>query len=98
MSTPTISRTRSTDTRTLLIETGRGSVEAFAALYDEVAPLVHGVSVAALPDPESCDRVTVDVFLQLWRRAPQYDPERQEPIPWILGISYREVAAHCDSP
>lgn len=97
MTTLAASPTRHADPKTLLVETGTGSVEAFGALYDALAPLVHGITVRALPDPAVAERVTERVFLQVWRRAPRYRPDRQEPVPWVLAISYRELAHWCET-
>ena len=96
MSTVTVPATCQADAGALLSQAGTGSTEAFATLYDLVAPLVHGLSIAALLDPATAERATEAVFLQLWRQAPRYRPDQHEPIPWILALAY-QVLAHTSS-
>ena len=44
--------------------------EAFALLYDALAPLVYGVVRRAVADVATAEAVTTDVFVRLWRDAP----------------------------
>ena len=53
---------------------GRGDQAAFADLYDTIAPLVHGVVLKVVRDPSQAEEVVQEVFVELWRVAPRFDP------------------------
>ncbi len=60
----------------LLAAAGLGDEDAFARLYDELAPLLHGIVLRVLRDPARSEEVTQEVFVELWRLAPRYDGTR----------------------
>lgn len=41
----------------------------------------------ALPDPATAEDVRQQVLLEIWRRGPQYDPERASLLTWMLTIA-----------
>jgi RNA polymerase sigma-70 factor, ECF subfamily len=60
----------------LLLAVARGDQAAFAALYDRVAPLVHGVVRRVVRDPAQSEEVTQEVLVEVWRTATRFDPDR----------------------
>jgi RNA polymerase sigma-70 factor (ECF subfamily) len=60
-----------------------GDRDAFALFYDACAPLAYGV-LRRMLDPEEAAEVLQDVFLELWRRAGEYDSGRGTPEAWVL--------------
>lgn len=73
----------------LLLQSGRGDVEAFAGVYDELAPRVYGLATRLLGDAAAAEAVTVEAFLEAWRRAPSYDPTTSSAAAWVLVLSHR---------
>ena len=73
----------------LLLLSGRGDVEAFADVYDELAPRVYGLASRLLGDAAAAEVVTVEAFLEAWRRAPSYDPTTSSAAAWVLVLSHR---------
>lgn len=73
----------------LLILSGRGDAEAFAGVYDELAPRVYGLATRLLGDAAAAEAATVEAFLEAWRRAPSYDPTTSSAAAWILVLSHR---------
>lgn len=67
----------------------RGDVAAFETLYDRYAREVFVLAAHALGRNEA-DEVVQDVFLRLWQRADQFDPERGSFAAWFMTI-----ARHC---
>ena len=61
-------------TDALLVAAGRGDLNAFAAFYDRTAQVVFGMLHGVLGHPARAERATEDVYLQLWRAAPEFDP------------------------
>ena len=92
MTTLLESPTQNADPKRMLIDVGNGSVSAFAALYDGLAPLVHAVSSRLLSDPAIAERATETVFVNVWHRAARYELDKQEAVQWILALAYQSVA------
>lgn len=53
-----------------------GDEPAFAELYRRVAPAVFGLVTKVVRDPAQAEEVTQEVFVELWRTAPRFDPAR----------------------
>lgn len=74
-----------------LRDAGRGDEEAFAAFYDHVAAAVHGIVVRVVRDPAMSEEVTQEVFVELWRLAPRFDPERGSARSWAATVAHRRA-------
>ena len=75
----------------LIHRVGRGDQAAFADLYDAVAPLVHGVVLKIVRDPSQAEEVVQEVFVELWRVAPRFDPARGAVTSWVATIAHRRA-------
>ena len=73
----------------LLLLSGRGDVDAFAELYDELAPRVHGLATRLLGDAAAAEALTVEAFVESWRRAPTYDATTASAAAWVLALAHR---------
>lgn len=71
----------------LIAAVAAGDEAAMARLYDRFAPLVQAVAVRMLRDRASADELAEDVFVEIWRRAPQFDPARGGLATWIATIA-----------
>jgi RNA polymerase sigma-70 factor (ECF subfamily) len=78
---------------TLLTLVGVGDQSAFARLYDATSPLILGLLVGLIHDRSTAEGAMIDVFCQVWRSAPDFDPTRMSAPPWILTIALRHAAA-----
>jgi RNA polymerase sigma-70 factor, ECF subfamily len=56
-------------------------------LYAEYAPTVLGYLTNTLRDRGAAEDVHQQVFLEVWQRAPGYDPERASVLTWIMTIA-----------
>lgn len=70
---------------------GRGDESAFGDFYDLVAPLVYGVVLKVVRDPAIAEEVTQDVFVELWRLAPQFESGRGSAKGWTATIAHRRA-------
>ncbi|WP_229053865.1 ECF RNA polymerase sigma factor SigK [Aeromicrobium sp. Leaf350] len=75
----------------LLVRTARGDDQAFAALYDALGSSVHGLTRRLLRNPARAEEVTQEVFLQVWRTATRFDPERGRAKTWVLVLAHRRA-------
>jgi RNA polymerase sigma-70 factor (ECF subfamily) len=60
-----------------------GDRDALARFYDAFAPLAFGLIRRLVGDPDEAADVVQDVFWELWRSAPEYDPARGTPEAWV---------------
>lgn len=60
---------------------------AFAALYEHFADRVYGLVFTLLRQAELAEEITEDVFWQIWRQAPRFDPTRGSVVSWVLTIA-----------
>ncbi len=68
-----------------------GDQQAFAMLYDELAPAVFGIVRNVLRDAAMSEEVTQEVFVDLWRQAKRYDPSKASPRTWACTIAHRKA-------
>ena len=76
---------------TLIQRVGRGDQAAFGDLYDSTAPLVHGVVLKIVRDPSHAEEVVQEVFVELWRIAPRFDPAKGTVTSWVATIAHRRA-------
>lgn len=79
------------DLASLLRRSARGDQQAFAELYDVTCARVHGLAVRVVRDPAQAEEVTQEAFLEVWRTASRFDPERGSAIAWLLTIAHRKA-------
>jgi RNA polymerase sigma-70 factor (ECF subfamily) len=75
----------------LLALVARGDQEAFAELYRLVAPAVFGLISKVVRNPAQAEEVTQEVFVELWRTAPRFDPARGAARSWIMTCAHRRA-------
>ena len=75
----------------LLARVARGDREAFAELYDRVAPVVAGIARAVVRDPAQAEEVAQEVLLEVWRTAPRHDPSRGSARTWVATVAHRRA-------
>jgi RNA polymerase sigma-70 factor (ECF subfamily) len=60
---------------------------ALAALYEQHAPLVHGLALRMLMDAAAAEEVTQDVFLYVWQQAARFDATRGSLAAWLVTLA-----------
>jgi RNA polymerase sigma-70 factor (ECF subfamily) len=73
----------------LLKLSGRGDEAAFAKLYDATAARAFGLAVRVVRDPAQAEEVTQEAFLEIWRTASRFDPDRGSAVSWVLTLVHR---------
>ncbi len=89
----------------LLLRSGAGDTEAFAELYDALAPRVFGLVTCLVRDPAASEAITREAFLEAWRLSSSYDPDLASATAWTLLLAHRLAvrtsrlsASHTDCP
>jgi RNA polymerase sigma-70 factor, ECF subfamily len=75
----------------LLLAVARGDRQAFSTLYDRFASIAHGVVRGVVRDPSQSEEVTQEVFVEVWRLAPRFDPDRGSARTWLLTMAHRRA-------
>jgi len=71
----------------LLKAVARGDEQALAQLYDSYRLILFGLLVRILNSREEADDVLQEVFLQVWRRARDFDETRGKPFTWLVTLA-----------
>jgi RNA polymerase sigma-70 factor (ECF subfamily) len=71
----------------LLSKTAQGDEAALGALYNFTSAQVYGLALRVLDDPTMAEEVTLDVYMQVWKRAHQFDVNRGKPIVWLAVLT-----------
>lgn len=62
----------------------RKDESALATLYDRYSGLVYSESLRILRDTGAAEEILQDLFLQIWRTAEKFDPQRGSLPGWLL--------------
>ena len=60
---------------------------ALGQLYDRYRLILFGVLIRILNNREEAEDVLQEVFLQVWRRAADFDPNRGRPFTWLVTLA-----------
>lgn len=60
---------------------------ALGALYDKTGSYVYSLAFRVLDDSTMAEEVTMDVFMQAWRQAGQFDQSRGNPMVWLAVLT-----------
>ena len=71
----------------LLHAVARRDETALAALYDRYRLILFGLLVRILNSREEAEDVLQEVFLQVWRRAADFDEQRGRPFTWLVTLT-----------
>ena len=71
----------------LLQQMAGGDREAFRRLYDRYASLVFTFALRLLSSRSDAEDLLQEVFLQVWRQAQSYSPERGSPEAWLITMT-----------
>jgi RNA polymerase sigma-70 factor, ECF subfamily len=71
----------------LLHAIARGDEGALARLYDAYRVILFGLLVRILNSREEAEDILQEVFLQVWRRAGDFDEKRGRPFTWLVTLT-----------
>lgn len=60
---------------------------ALEALYELLISRVYGLALRITRNIPLAEEVAEDVFWQVWRQAPRFDPQRGTTVAWVLTIA-----------
>jgi RNA polymerase sigma-70 factor (ECF subfamily) len=71
----------------LLGRVGRGDRTSFGELYERFSGVLFSTAYRVLNNQEAAEDVIQEVFLQIWEKAPLYDPARGKPLTWAVTLT-----------
>ena len=71
----------------LLHSVARRDEQALASLYDRYRVILFGLLMRILNSREEAEDVLQEVFLQVWRRAGDFDEQRGRPFTWLVTLA-----------
>ena len=71
----------------LIRQIARAQSNALQELYDRYNRLVFSVAFAIVGDRGIAEEITLDVFVQVWKRAGTYRQERAKVSTWLIAIT-----------
>jgi RNA polymerase sigma-70 factor (ECF subfamily) len=71
----------------LLQQIASGDRDAFRRFYDRYATLAFTFALRLLGSQSDAEDLLQEVFLQVWRQAQAYSPERGAPEAWLITIT-----------
>ena len=71
-----------------------GDPDALAEMYQRFGTTTFGFLVRALGDRGAAEDVQQQVFLEVWRRSGEYDPERAGLLTWVMTIARSRAIDH----
>lgn len=61
--------------------------QALAQLYDRYRLILFGLTMRILNSRAEAEDVLQEVFIQVWRRADDFDPARGRPFTWLVTLT-----------
>jgi RNA polymerase sigma-70 factor (ECF subfamily) len=83
---PYILRLQDTDVALLTAIAARDEA-ALAQLYDRYRAILFGLLMRILNSREEAEDVLQEVFLQVWRKASDFDESRGRPFTWLVTVA-----------
>jgi RNA polymerase sigma-70 factor (ECF subfamily) len=68
-----------------------GDQNAFAELYDLTKRRVYGTALTVLRSPDHAEEVTQEVYVEVWKQAPRYSPEKGSVLGWMATMAHRRA-------
>jgi len=72
--------------RVCLERCARGDAAGLRLFYDRLAPRALALAIRIVGVAGDAEEVVQEAFLQVWKRAAEYDPARGEPDAWLVTI------------
>ena len=70
-----------------ILQVARGDQLAISDVYQRTSAKLFGICLRICNDREAAEDVLQEVYVLIWRKAPQFDPSRASPITWLSTIA-----------
>ncbi|MFF2618198.1 RNA polymerase sigma factor [Kitasatospora sp. NPDC058046] len=69
----------------------RGEETALGELYDQLAPMVHGLAGRILADQAAATQLTREVFAHVWEHPEDFDPAQGSLRSWLGALTHHRA-------
>ena len=76
-----------TTPKSLLSRVSLGDRSAFNALYDSTSGKLYSVAITILKNHAEAQEALQDCYMNVWRRAASYDPDRASAMSWLIAVA-----------
>lgn len=76
-----------TQDRQWIARVAQGDQASFAALYDRLSRPLFSLAIKMLGDATEAEDAIQEVCMQIWRRAPSYDPAQSSVFSWAILLT-----------
>src|SRR5436190_22476274 len=77
----------SSDDARLVDRIARGEAAALKALYERYAPRALAIAIRVLRSRPEAEEIVQETFLEVWRRAREFDPARGGIAAWVSTMA-----------
>jgi RNA polymerase sigma-70 factor (ECF subfamily) len=71
----------------LVERAAKGDQTAFSELYEATKSYTFGMILRIVSNYATAEEVLMDTYMQAWRQAASYDPQRGTPMAWLMVIA-----------
>ncbi len=71
----------------LLRRIGQGDRTSFEQFYERFSRVLFSIAFRLLRNEQAAEDVLQEVFVQIWKKAPLYDPARGKPMTWAVTLT-----------
>ena len=71
----------------LVAQVAKGNRHAFSQLYDLSNSLLFTLAKKILVETDETAELLQDVYVEIWRKAYKYDPDRGSPLSWMVTLT-----------
>jgi RNA polymerase sigma-70 factor (ECF subfamily) len=71
----------------LLGRVGKGDASAFAELYEQSSSVLFTLALRILTNPDEASELLQDVYIEVWRKAGNFDITRGSPMAWLITLT-----------
>jgi RNA polymerase sigma-70 factor (ECF subfamily) len=75
------------DLAQLIFQIAEGNEPSLSIFYDSTKHLVYGLTLRILGNVAEAEEATIDVYMHVWHKASDYNPERGMPSAWLLTLT-----------
>ena len=79
--------TARTELKAAMARLARGDRSALEFIYNATSAKLFGICLRILGERNEAEDALQDVYVNLWRNAERYDPERASPISWLATFA-----------
>jgi RNA polymerase sigma-70 factor (ECF subfamily) len=81
----------------ILKRISQGDRKSFEEIYDRFSRILFAAAFRVLNDRVAAEDVLQDVFLQIWEKAPMYNPDLGKPLTWAVTLTRNKAIDYARS-